>query len=382
MVTIRTNSRDGRFLRLSFADTPWGAIGSVISAGIGAWSSNRAAKKQLQAVRETNETNLRLAQEQRDWDLEQWNRENEYNSASAQLARWQQAGFSPHSFLGVGSPGEAAALQSPDMANQVAPPDMSGYAHSFAQSIQSGIKGVLDWKQLDLEQEQLNLNKERLANETSVAEAQVNHYNAMTDEAKANVKFIEEQAKFTEQQRYLSNAQLEKVWQEFEQSAKLFPHVFGKVEAEAKQKALDYLFSKQTYDKAVEQVALNTGKTKAEIYKITKEGLYWAWQAKEGEFTFDTQDLRWSILRTQSDQMKFDLKFNQDTRYSSWSFDRWMRGIHAASEIGHLIIDGAGEIRNWIHPGNWLGNTKTFFGRDDKGRISSIERSFEPFSRY
>ena len=163
MVIRSSSSKDGRFVRLSFIDGDVGGIvggiSNVISAGIGAAASRSAANKYLQGVQETNAMNLQLAREQQAWDLAQWNRQNEYNSPSAQMARWQAAGLSPHSFVGTGSTGVAASLQSPTLANQVAPGDLSGYAQSFAQSIQQGVAGAnkvaLDWKQMNLNEQQI-----------------------------------------------------------------------------------------------------------------------------------------------------------------------------------------------------------------------------------
>ena len=102
------------------------AIGAAaISAGasllgglFGHSSSKAAAKAQLQAVRETNEANARLAQKQNDWNLEQWNRENAYNTPEAQRARYEAAGINPYFALGNIQSGNADSLMSADLANQ------------------------------------------------------------------------------------------------------------------------------------------------------------------------------------------------------------------------------------------------------------------------
>ena len=102
------------------------AIGAAsISAGasllgglFGHSSAKAAAKAQLQAVRETNEANARLAQKQNDWNLEQWNRENAYNTPEAQRARYEAAGINPYFALGNIQSGNADSLMSADLANQ------------------------------------------------------------------------------------------------------------------------------------------------------------------------------------------------------------------------------------------------------------------------
>lgn len=400
MVIIHSSFKDGRFCRLSFvAPVAAGAAagassltpalisagGSILAGGLGALAGGLSSSKYLKGVRETNETNLQLAREQRDWDLAQWNRENEYNSAPAQLARWQAAGFSPHSFVGVGSPGEAAALQSPSMANQVAPGDLSGFAGVTAQGIQQGVAGAtkaaLDWRQMSLNEKQLQLDKERLANETKETASKVSLNDALTKEALANVDFIKKRANFTESETYRSNALLEKIVQEWEQSAKLFPVLYGQHVVKLDQDKLNYLFSQKSFEYRLRQLALDNNMTYEQTRKIVAEGIYWLWQGKEGQFQYDTQDLRWTILSTQGKQLQFNLQFDKDTRYSQLTFERWMAGIDAAAKIGHLVIDGAAEIRQWIRPDQWLGNTSTWFDYNDKGRLEHVERSFTPFSK-
>lgn len=94
------------------------ALGNIAGSLFGSNSAKAAAKAQLQAVRETNEANARLAQKQNDWNLEQWNRENAYNTPEAQRARYEQAGINPYFALGNIQSGNADSLMSADLANQ------------------------------------------------------------------------------------------------------------------------------------------------------------------------------------------------------------------------------------------------------------------------
>ena len=95
-----------------------GALGNIVGGLFGSSSSKAAAKAQLQAVRETNEANARLAQKQNEWNLEQWNRENAYNTPEAQRARYEAAGINPYFALGNIQSGNADSLMSADLANQ------------------------------------------------------------------------------------------------------------------------------------------------------------------------------------------------------------------------------------------------------------------------
>lgn len=70
-----------------------GAAVGGIASGIGTIvGSNKAANAQAA----TNQANLQLASLQNKWNIEQWNRENEYNSPEAQMQRLKQAGLNPN----------------------------------------------------------------------------------------------------------------------------------------------------------------------------------------------------------------------------------------------------------------------------------------------
>lgn len=98
---------------------PLGFAGSLASGILGF----AGARKQLAAQREENqrnrEYNLMLARTQNQWNVEQWQRENDYNSPSAQMARYRAAGLNPDLIYGqqnlsaaspeltAGAPGES-----------------------------------------------------------------------------------------------------------------------------------------------------------------------------------------------------------------------------------------------------------------------------------
>ena len=94
------------------------AAGSIIGGSVAKEGSDAAARASLQATRETNEANFKLAQYQNDWNLAQWNRQNAYNTPAAQRARYEEAGINPYFALGNINSGTAESLLSADMAKQ------------------------------------------------------------------------------------------------------------------------------------------------------------------------------------------------------------------------------------------------------------------------
>lgn len=93
-------------------------LGSLTGGLFAKKGSDAAAKAALQATRETNAANLKLAQYQNDWNLAQWNRQNAYNTPLAQRQRYEEAGINPFFALGNINSGSAQSLMSSDMANQ------------------------------------------------------------------------------------------------------------------------------------------------------------------------------------------------------------------------------------------------------------------------
>lgn len=135
-------------------DAAIGAIGSGVSGLFGMIGSAVASKRALQAQRETNQMNYRInqmnnafnaqqAQKQMDFSLDMWNKQNEYNTASAQRKRLEDAGLNPYMMMDGGSAGTASSQMSTSAASAASPiPMQANGAISAAQSIGQGIGQV------------------------------------------------------------------------------------------------------------------------------------------------------------------------------------------------------------------------------------------------
>ena len=73
--------------------------GSLIGGLFSSSGSHYAARKQLQAVRETNQTNMQIAQQNNAFNERMWNMQNEYNTPQMQRARLEAAGINPYLML-------------------------------------------------------------------------------------------------------------------------------------------------------------------------------------------------------------------------------------------------------------------------------------------
>ncbi|WP_444105883.1 hypothetical protein [Bacteroides sp.] len=79
------------------------AIGFASSIA-GNFASNKNIDTQIAAQKDENQKNrdwnLNLAKQQNQWNIDQWNRENAYNTPAAQMARYKAAGLNPDLIYG------------------------------------------------------------------------------------------------------------------------------------------------------------------------------------------------------------------------------------------------------------------------------------------
>lgn len=98
-----------------------GLLGSIAGGLSGIGSSVFQNSQNRQNVRETNQMNYkinqmnnqfneRMAMQQRDFQENMWNKENEYNTASAQRQRLEEAGLNPYLMMNGGSAGTAQSV--------------------------------------------------------------------------------------------------------------------------------------------------------------------------------------------------------------------------------------------------------------------------------
>ena len=146
---------------MSFLD---GAASSLVSGIFGTVNGlldrnaqNANIDKQIEAQaaenQKTREYNLNLAKMQNQWNLEQWNRENEYNTPLQQRQRLAEAGLNPDLMYQNGVSGLTAA-SSPTMTSgaPATPQDFSalGQKKTVGQAMQEGLQMSMLGAQLEL----------------------------------------------------------------------------------------------------------------------------------------------------------------------------------------------------------------------------------------
>lgn len=130
----------------------FGGVGSVISGAIGAKSTADTNKTNLKINQMNNDFNAREAQKARDFQLDMWNRENEYNKASSQRKRLEEAGYNP--YMSDAQAGTATGMSGTSSATAAGASPQIPYTPDFQSvgvNLASALKMMSEKKQTDIE---------------------------------------------------------------------------------------------------------------------------------------------------------------------------------------------------------------------------------------
>lgn len=143
-----------------------GAGASVIGGALGAYGQSSANRTNIQLQREQQAWAEKQAEKANQWNIEQWERENLYNSPMQQMQRIEQAGLNPNLMYGQGNPGSAGSLRS-EMPSSVAPARVSNSLQFLGNSLVPAISMYQDLQnrqaQLSVQQKQAALLDQEIA---------------------------------------------------------------------------------------------------------------------------------------------------------------------------------------------------------------------------
>lgn len=135
-----------------FASGLFGGLGTVISGAIGAKTTADTNKTNLKINQMNNDFNAREAQKARDFQLDMWNKENEYNSASSQRKRLEEAGYNP--YMSDAQAGTASGMSGTSAASAAGAVSQIPYTPDFQSvgvNLASALKMMSEKKQTDIE---------------------------------------------------------------------------------------------------------------------------------------------------------------------------------------------------------------------------------------
>ena len=127
-------------------------IGALGGALFGKKSTDSANKTNLKINQMNNDFNAREAQKSRDFQLDMWNRENEYNTASSQRKRLEEAGYNP--YMSDAQAGTATGMSGTSSATAAGASPQIPYTPDFQSvgvNLASALKMMSEKKQTDIE---------------------------------------------------------------------------------------------------------------------------------------------------------------------------------------------------------------------------------------
>lgn len=142
-----------------------GLLGSITGGLFGLGSSVAQNSQNRQNVRETNQMNYkinqmnnqfneRMAMQQRDFQENMWNKENAYNTASAQRQRLEEAGLNPYLMMNGGSAGTAQSVGTGASASSAGSAVMQPFQADYS-GIGSSIGNIFQYELMQSEKSQL-----------------------------------------------------------------------------------------------------------------------------------------------------------------------------------------------------------------------------------
>lgn len=126
-----------------------GALGGTL---FGKKSTDSANKTNLKINQMNNDFNAHEAQKARDFQLDMWNRENEYNKASSQRKRLEEAGYNP--YMSDAQAGTATGMSGTSAATAAGAAPQIPYTPDFQSvgvNLASALKMMSEKKQTDIE---------------------------------------------------------------------------------------------------------------------------------------------------------------------------------------------------------------------------------------
>lgn len=186
-------------------------IGQAIGGIAGAIGTYAASKQNRKAQEDTNAANLALARQQNDWNIQQWEREMDWNSPANKLKLLEDAGLNPVWYGANLGPTETQAPKSADLANQVAPQLDAGAIGSSLGNLTSSLIAAgnyhltkraqeLEERRIGIEEQRLGIESARTSQDIEESKKTVEKMTQEIDNLKKQGKLTEEQAKVAEKQ--------------------------------------------------------------------------------------------------------------------------------------------------------------------------------------
>lgn len=363
------------------------ALGSLGAGIVGAISQNKNVNKQIAAQQQENEKNrqynLMLAKQQNAWNLEQWNRENQYNDPSAVMSRLRNAGINPALAYSNGV-GSFSAASSPSMTAGApsSPVDMS--ALSGKQTIADAVMNGLQMDRIFSESNKINSEKKGQDIDNSWKNKLNSNQMAVGDSI---VNLNNEKAKVPEAQIRQINKGISKMDTEIKslnQGIKESRSRVANMDEQTAIQYMDYVLRSQNVARQLELTAEQLDIEKGKLALATKQFALDAFKANSQDEVNQSYASYLTELGFKTNTENGILSFDLEANKSDPELNKWLnRGMKIINFLGDTIgvAQDAFSLKNFLK-GKKTTTTTSTTKYDNKGNFAGrTETSTQQFSK-
>lgn len=352
-----------------------GLLGSLTGGLLGIGSSVVQNSQNRQNVRETNQMNYkinhmnnqfneRMAIQQRNWQENMWNKENTYNTASAQRQRLEEAGLNPYMMMNGGSAGVAQSagtgVAASSSGNAVMQPFQSDYS-----DIGSSVGNIFRYELMQSEKSQLQ-GARQLADAKAMETLSNIDWGKLTDETRNYLKstgLARAQLGYAKEQQEVDNMAMTGLIMRAQRSGMLLDNeakgILNKYLDQQQQldlnvKAADYYqrmaagyLSYSEAKKALAEEALAAARARGQnisnkvASRIAVSQIAANIAANESSAAFHNEELRLSLPQDNARSKNIEEWYrsrNEKKKYKYSDSDKWIDyGTRIGNTIGNLI---------------------------------------------
>lgn len=348
-----------------------GLLGSIAGGLFGIGSSAIQNSQNRQNVRETNQMNYRINQmnnqfnermaiQQRNWQEDMWNKENAYNTASAQRQRLEEAGLNPYLMMNGGSAGVAQSAGTGTAASSSGSAVMQPFQADYS-GIGSSIGNIFQYELMQSEKSQLQ-GARQLADAKSMETLSHIDWGKLTDETRNYLRstgLARAQLGYAKEQQEVDNMAMTGLIMRAQRSGMLLDNeakgILNKYLDQQQQldlnvKAADYYqrmsagyLSYAEAKKALAEEALAAARTRGQnisnevAFRIAESQIAANIAANESSAAFHNEELRLGLSQDNARSQNIESWYrsrNEKKRHKYYDADK---AVHYGTSIGNTI---------------------------------------------
>lgn len=352
-----------------------GLLGSIAGGLLGVGSSSMQNSQNRQNVRETNQMNYkinqmnnqfneRMAIQQRNWQENMWNKENAYNTASAQRQRLEEAGLNPYLMMNGGSAGVAQSAGTGTSASSSGNAVMQPFQADYS-GVGSSIGNIFQYELMQSEKSQLQ-GARQLADAKAMETLSNIDWGKLTDETRNYLRstgLARAQLGYAKEQQEVDNMAMTGLIMRAQRSGMLLDNeakgILNKYLDQQQQldlnvKAADYYqrmsagyLSYAEAKKALAEEALAAARARGQIIsnevaeRIAESQIAANIAANESAAAFHNEELRLNLPQDNARSKNIEDWYrsrNEKKKYQYFDADKWVDyGVQVGNTIGNLL---------------------------------------------